>query len=139
MGNSYILYLPVETRNQESGEPTGVYTLVQYELTETEYAFKATEIELHVIDCGDADEETVGYALRNHYKGSVILEMTFQAKREVSSKPKWTDYIGQTINAEYAIERNIDGADVPVIQQGEVMVTLDRDGDLVLNVDGDLV
>jgi hypothetical protein len=77
----YILYLPVEIRNQQSGEPTGTYALVQYALSETEYAFKATELEIHVLDCGDADEETVGYALRNHYEGSVILEMTFQAKR----------------------------------------------------------
>lgn len=86
MKTAEILYLPVEVRDQESGEPTGTYTLVQYELTETTYAFKPTELEIFVIDCGDSDEETVGYALRNHYDGTNgraenIVEMTFQAKR----------------------------------------------------------
>jgi hypothetical protein len=138
MKTSYILYLPVEIRNQETGEPTGTHTLVQYELTETEYAFKATELEIHVIDCGDADAETVGYALRNHYNGEngraeVITEMTFQAKRETPGPQKWADYIGQTVNARFAVERNIDGADVPVSLDRVVHVMQNDDGSILLN------
>lgn len=133
-----ILYLPVETRNQETGEPTGTHTLVQYELTETEYAFKPTELEIHVIDCGEADQETVEYALRNHYDGAHgrpenIISLTFQAKREPSGPQKWADYIGQTVNASFAVERNIDGSDVPVLMERVVHIMQNDDGSILLN------
>lgn len=52
---------------------------------------------------------------------------------------KWTDYVGQTIDARYAVERNIDGADVPVIQEGTVTVCLDDVGSVVLDDDGVMV
>lgn len=52
---------------------------------------------------------------------------------------KWTDYIGQTITARYAVERYIDGADVPVIREGEVTVGTDAHGDILLESDGDFL
>lgn len=50
-------------------------------------------------------------------------------------KLKFTDYIGKTISAKYAIERNIDGADVPVIQAGEVTPYLDSDDSVYLDTE----
>jgi hypothetical protein len=50
---------------------------------------------------------------------------------------KYADYINQTVNARYTIERNIDGADVPVIREGEITIRRDAAGDIALDVDGD--
>jgi hypothetical protein len=48
---------------------------------------------------------------------------------------KWADYIGKTIYAKYAVERNIDGADVPVIREGEVTPYLDPKGWVFLDTE----
>lgn len=48
---------------------------------------------------------------------------------------KYADYIGQTVNAKYAVERNIDGADVPVIRYGEITIYIDSDGDIFLDTE----
>jgi hypothetical protein len=48
---------------------------------------------------------------------------------------KWTDYIGKTVNAKYAVEGNVDGADVPIIQEGEVTPYLDSEGSVFLDTD----
>ena len=52
---------------------------------------------------------------------------------------KFSDYVGQTVTARYTIERNIDGADVPVIREGEVTVGMDGNGILLFDEDGDFV
>lgn len=52
---------------------------------------------------------------------------------------KWTDYMDQTVNARFAVERYIDGADVPVLREGEVTIGVDPHGDIMLEIDGDFV
>lgn len=52
---------------------------------------------------------------------------------------KWADHIGETVNAQYTIERNIDGADVPVLREGEVTIGVDAHGSIMLDVDGDFL
>lgn len=50
---------------------------------------------------------------------------------------KFKDYIGQTVYARYIVEHNIDGADVPVIREGEITIGIDNEGQIILDVDGD--
>jgi hypothetical protein len=50
---------------------------------------------------------------------------------------KFSDYVGQTINARYAVERNVDGADVPVTREGEVTPRIDSEGSLFLESEFD--
>jgi hypothetical protein len=52
---------------------------------------------------------------------------------------KYADYLGQTVNARYTIERNIDGADVPVQREGEITIGTDAVGDILLDIDGDFI
>ena len=40
---------------------------------------------------------------------------------------KFSDYVGQKVNARYAVERNVDGADVPVTREGQPLASTLRD------------
>jgi hypothetical protein len=52
---------------------------------------------------------------------------------------KFADYLGQTVNARYAVERYIDGADVPVIREGEITIGVDAHGDIMIDDDGNFI
>jgi len=52
---------------------------------------------------------------------------------------KFADYVGQTVKARYAVERNHDGADVPVIREGEITIGIDPYGDIMIDDDGNFL
>lgn len=55
-------------------------------------------------------------------------------------KEQFTDFVGRLIKARYTVERNVDGADVPVIREGFVLPIVDEDGCLCLDDEyGDIV
>ena len=45
------------------------------------------------------------------------------------------DYIGKTVNARYAVEHNVGGADVPVMREGEVTPYLDDEESIFLDTE----
>lgn len=49
------------------------------------------------------------------------------------SKHLWTDYVGQTVHARFAVEHNVDGCDVPVIRDRVVKVIRDLEGSILLD------
>jgi len=52
---------------------------------------------------------------------------------------KFVDYLGKTVKARYAVERNHDGADVPVIREGEITIGVDAHGEIVIDEDGNFL
>jgi hypothetical protein len=52
-------------------------------------------------------------------------------------KVKFSDYVGQTVKARYAKEGNVDGADVPLLFEGEITIYKNEEGDIRFNDDWD--
>lgn len=51
----------------------------------------------------------------------------------IPPKPLWKDYVGRLVHARFAVERNVDGCDVPVIQEKVVRVLENEGGEILLD------